>query len=93
LIKKVRNLLPNEIYTNVYIGMTRTRDGRYFIWRNKERVDTGYNGWMPREPNNAGRNENCGTILINRHTNAEGWNDLACHHKLFAICESGRVKQ
>jgi hypothetical protein len=43
---------------------------------------TGYNPWLPRQPDNAGGKEDCGSL----HRNG-GLNDISCPLKLAFFCE------
>ena len=51
--------------------------------------DRAFENWASDEPNNAGRNENCVSTVVNGQ-----WNDVNCENQKFFVCKSssGEVK-
>ena len=75
-----------------FIGMTRQNRGAWFYLDNtivplpNGGSNNGYHNWGEREPNNSGRNEECGS------TSQFGfWNDISCRASLDFICEKGKI--
>ena len=89
----LRQLLSLRTTTFAFIGMTRENRESWFYLDNT-RVPlpnggsiNGFHNWGKGEPNNLGRNEECGSITT---TNGR-WNDIYCGTSLHFICEKGNI--
>jgi len=63
-----------------WIGLQRP----FHAWDDGSNAEEKFDNWAPREPNNAGYNENC----VELYSSTGKWNDLGCHAKRYFLCNA-----
>ena len=75
----ISNILKQKKQHNLYIGLVRHKDGKFYT---VEGMKPKYTNWGPGEPNGP-RTENCTHIY---HWEGK-WNDYKCSSNLYFACE------
>ncbi|XP_045191037.2 perlucin-like protein [Mercenaria mercenaria] len=71
---------------NFWIALSDAEEEGTWIWMNSKTPlsSTGFSDWAPGEPNNMGRNQNCGCFYLTPYFK---WDDCLCHENHNYICE------
>lgn len=81
---KIETMIVN--HGDYWIGLNdRVKEGT-FVWSDGSAIN--FTKWMPGEPNDQERSEDCGQIiyLIGENVN-KTWNDNVCSRKMKSICK------
>lgn len=66
-----------------WIGLTDNEEEGKWTWLDGTDYASSYKSWMPNEPNDDNKNEDCAHMWTNGN-----WNDKKCSHdEFFAVCE------
>ncbi|XP_022092887.1 C-type mannose receptor 2-like [Acanthaster planci] len=76
---ELNTFLSKLVYPKIWIGLTDSRNEGHFTWIDGSRLT--FRNWLPKEPNDYGRGEDCVTLDYN----TGGWNDVPCHGHFYSV--------